>query len=281
MTPEDRPASAASADSPDRETCPPPAVSWCDERVTIYHGDALDVLPALPVALASAVITGPPYMINALSMISTAVRTGTWAGLMNATRWYTAWYAQCSRILRPEGSLWTCCSWRTLPVVLKAAADAGLPVTTVVVWVKDAITVGGPRSLRGTYEMCAVLAKPEFRIRNRSVPDVWRIKTSTCKPHSDPAEKPEALIRAILAVLDLPPGARVIDPNRLGHRRRGRTRGRPVLHRDRGRGTLVPGVRPPSGRPVAHPLIPSGITLSHLNQPAPGTVSLNGSGPRK
>lgn len=60
--------------------------------------------------------------------------------------------------------------------------------------------------------MCAVLAKPEFRIRNRSVPDVWRIKTSTRKPHGHPAEKPEALIQAILAVLDLPPGARVVDP---------------------------------------------------------------------
>lgn len=68
------------------------------------------------------------------------------------------------------------------------------------------------RSLRSTYEMCAVLAKPEFRIRNRSVPDVWRIKTSTRKPHGHPAEKPEALIRATLAVLDLPPGALVIDP---------------------------------------------------------------------
>lgn len=212
MTPEGCPVSAASAESPAREAWPQPAVFWRDERVTIYHGDALDVLPAMPTASASAVITDPPYMINALSAISTTAKTGTWADLMNATCWYAAWYAQCSRILRPEGSLWTCCSWRTLPVVLKAAADAGLPVTTAVVWDKDAITVGGPRSLRGTYEICAVLAKPEFRVRNRSVPDVWRIKTSTRKPHGHPAEKPEALIRAILAVLDLTPGARVIDP---------------------------------------------------------------------
>ena len=214
MTPEDRPASASRADtgSPVTETWPQPVVFWRDERVTIYHGDALDVLPALPPASASAVITDPPYMINTLSMISTAAKTGTWADLMNATRWYAAWYARCSRILRPEGSLWTCCSWLTRPVVLKAAADAGLPVTTAVVWDKQAITVGGPKSLRGTYEMCAVMAKPEFRIRNRSAPDVWRIKTSTRKPHGHPAEKPEALIRAILDVLDLPPGARVLDP---------------------------------------------------------------------
>jgi DNA modification methylase len=201
-----------------RPAIPPHAESWAgrpfwqDELVTIYQGDALDILPALPTASASAVITDPPYMINALSAIGTAAKTGTWAGLMNATRWYATWYTECARILRADGSLWTCCSWRTLPVVLKAATDAGLPVTSAVVWDKDAITVGGPRSLRGTYEMCAVLAKPEFRIRNRSIPDVWRIKTSTRKPHGHPAEKPEALIGAILAVLDLPPGSRILDP---------------------------------------------------------------------
>ncbi len=60
--------------------------------------------------------------------------------------------------------------------------------------------------------MRAVTAKPQFRIRNRSVPGVRRIKTSTRKPHGHPAEKPEALIRAVLTVLDLPPGARVTDP---------------------------------------------------------------------
>lgn len=100
MTPEGRPASASRAGtgSPVRETWPQPVVFWRDKRVTIYHGDALDVLPALPPASASAVITDPPYMINALSMISTAAKAGTWADLMNATRWYAAWYAQCSRI---------------------------------------------------------------------------------------------------------------------------------------------------------------------------------------
>jgi hypothetical protein len=63
MTPEGRPASASRAGtgSPVRETWPQPVVFWRDERVTIYHGDALDVLPALPPASASAVITDPPH----------------------------------------------------------------------------------------------------------------------------------------------------------------------------------------------------------------------------
>ena len=41
-----------------------PSPYWADDAVTLYHGDALELLPILP--LADAVLTDPPYSETSL-----------------------------------------------------------------------------------------------------------------------------------------------------------------------------------------------------------------------
>jgi DNA modification methylase len=183
-----------------------------DDLVTLYHGDALDLLPELAAGSAHAVVTDPPYVIGAVSAGTLNSKSGGWADMMNSALWFTAWYGMCGRLLKHTGALWTFCNWRTIPVVMKAASGAGLPVTSLAVWDKEWIGPGGSQGLRPSYEMVALLAKPGFAVPDRGVADVIRHKVGSYKPNGHPAEKPEGLVRRILRITDLAPGSLVVDP---------------------------------------------------------------------
>lgn len=46
------------------------------DGVTIYHGDALEVLPTLAASSVRAVVTDPPYVIGAVSAGNMASKSG-------------------------------------------------------------------------------------------------------------------------------------------------------------------------------------------------------------
>lgn len=185
---------------------------YADDLVTLYHGDAQDILPGLTAGTAHAVITDPPYVIGAVSAGNMASKSGGWQDMMNSAAWFTSWYRACDRLLKHTGALWTFCNWRTVPVVMRAAVDAGMPLTSLAVWDKEWIGPGGVQGLRPSYEMIALLAKPGFAVPDRGVPDVIRHKVGSYKPNGHPAEKPEGLVRRILQISGHEPGSLIIDP---------------------------------------------------------------------
>ncbi|WP_143219115.1 DNA methyltransferase [Actinokineospora bangkokensis] len=178
------------------------------EHVVLYHGDAVDILPLFATGAMAAVVTDPPYVTGT----SSSQRRIGHVDLLNAARFYSAWYRLAAAAIDDAGALWTCASWRTLPVVLYAAAEAGLPVTAAAVWDKLWIGPGSNRGLRSRYEMCLLLPRPGFRVRDRGAGDVWRIQASSRKPHGHPAQKPETLMRHILDITEPPPGGVILDP---------------------------------------------------------------------
>ncbi len=171
---------------------------YSDPMVTLYHGDALELMPTMRGSSVGLVVTDPPYIIGSTSIGNAATKAGTWADVMNSARWFRDWYSMAARLLRQDGALWTFCNWRGLPVVIKGAADAGLTVTSTLVWHKEWIGPGGEKGLRPAYEMVALMAMPEFTIPDRGVPDVWTQMWSAYKPSGHPAEKPVALLRRII-----------------------------------------------------------------------------------
>ena len=185
---------------------------YSDEWVTLYHGDALEVLDEIKSASVALVVTDPPYVIGAVSAGNMASKSGGWADMMNSAHWFTAWYRQVNRVLHSSGSFWSFANWRTIPVVMRAAVDAGLPITSMMVWDKEWIGPGGAQGLRPSYEVCALMAQPGFALPDRGTPDIWRCKVGSHKPHGHPAEKPEALIRRIIEACELPADAVVLDP---------------------------------------------------------------------
>lgn len=142
-----------------------------DDLVTLYHGDALEILPQLPKGAAKAVITDPPYV---LGQASSQGKAGAWSDLMNGAFWFTTWYRHIPRLLAHGGSFWTFANWRTLPTVARAASDAAMHISGVVVWDKQIIGTGGNRGLRSTYELIALMPAPGFVMEDRALGDVWR-----------------------------------------------------------------------------------------------------------
>jgi site-specific DNA-methyltransferase (adenine-specific) len=185
---------------------------YADESVTLWLGDALDILPTIAAGSVDCCVTDPPYVIGAVSAGNMASKAGGWADMMNSSLWFTEWYGMVRRTLRHNSSFWSFCNWRSLPVVMKSALSAGLPVTSLMVWDKEWIGPGGSQGLRPSYELCALMAQPGFAIPNRGVADVWRHKTGGHKPDGHPAQKPIALVERILRVAAVPVGGLVLDP---------------------------------------------------------------------
>jgi DNA modification methylase len=181
------------------------------DGVVIYHADSLDVLPSLRAASVDLVVTDPPYVIGAVSAGNIGSKAGGWGDMMNSARWFRDWYSMVRRLLKPDGALWSFCNWRSLPVVMKAAADADWSVASLMVWDKDWIGPGGSVGLRPAYELVALLPMPDFAIPDRGIPDVWKEPWSSFKPSGHPAEKPVPLLSRIVRVSGKQGGV-ILDP---------------------------------------------------------------------
>lgn len=176
------------------------------DGIAIYHGDCLDVLPTLPAC--DLVVTDPPYSFG-LASTAQETKAGGWGDLMNSATFYTVWLRECRRLTENrQGAAWVFNSWRSFPILARAAYEAAWPITSLLVWDKEWIGPGGPQGLRPSYELAALFSHQNFQIPDRGVPDIWRCKASSFKPWH-PAEKPIQLLQRILLTSG---GGLVLDP---------------------------------------------------------------------
>lgn len=177
------------------------------DGITIYHGDCREVLPTLePVDL---VLTDPPYVFGIASTAQEG-KAGGWGDLMNSAAWYAIILNECSRLTEPsQGAAWVFNSWRSFPVLARAAYEARWPICSLMVWDKMWIGPGGMQGLRPSYELAALFVHKGFALPNRGLPDIWQSKWSSHKPTGHKAEKPLDLVTRMIGES---PGAVVLDP---------------------------------------------------------------------
>jgi DNA modification methylase len=177
------------------------------DGIVIYHGDCRELLCQLP--SVRLVVTDPPYVFGIASTAQEG-KAGGWGDLMNSAVWYELWLTECRRLTAmQQGAVWVFNSWRSFPVLARAAYGISWPVESLMVWDKDWIGPGGQRGLRPSYELAALFAQPDFAIANRGLPDIWRAKWSGVKPSGHPAEKPVTLLRRMIRESG---GGDVLDP---------------------------------------------------------------------
>jgi site-specific DNA-methyltransferase (adenine-specific) len=184
-------------------------VSW-----SILCGDCLDVMPTLRAAHFDVAVCDPPYIIGGSSIAEPKSKAGTWADMVNAATWYTAWLDAVAGRLRPEGWCLVFGNWRSLPTYICAAArSALLSPRSCMVWDKQWIGAGGPHQLRPRWELVLWLGMPEAAVEDRGAADVapfkWHGNMATS---GHPAEKPVGLIRDSLLRVAAPRGGAVLDP---------------------------------------------------------------------
>jgi site-specific DNA-methyltransferase (adenine-specific) len=175
-----------------------------NEAVTLWHGDALAVLPELDPSSARAVLLDPPYAMAPVSV--RGIDDGA-AGASGApVRLLSESLREAQRILTPGGVAAILCDWRRVPDVSYLVTLAGLRLTSCVAWTRTTVGTGG--MFRSAWDPILIASKgaPEV-IDKAGIPNVVQANPPRVRTH--PYEKPPVIWQHILR--RLPPGV-VIDP---------------------------------------------------------------------
>ena len=192
-----------------------------DGLITIFNADCTELLPHLPPA--DLIVADVPYSFG----LNSTDEGASWGDLMNAALVYAGWLREFRRITETQqGAAWVFNSWRSQPVLSRAAHEARWPITSMLIWDKMRMGTGPLRGLRTRYEQCALFMHEGFALHNRTLPDIWSVFLPHRKPTGHKSEKPIELIERIITesgskfVIDpfLGSGTTAVAAKRLGVR---------------------------------------------------------------
>jgi site-specific DNA-methyltransferase (adenine-specific) len=113
-------------------------------HIKIYHGDCLEILPAVPAETVDLIFADPPYFLSndgitchAGRMVS--VNKGDWdrsRGPHINHEFNRAWLAACQRVLKPNGTIWVSGTSHVIHSVGFAMQQLGFKLLNDITWVK-------------------------------------------------------------------------------------------------------------------------------------------------
>lgn len=191
-----------------------------DDYVTLYHGDALDVLARLDM-MVDAVVTDPPYASGTRheagkSSSGAMLRAGRFADRpieldqMTSTGfvWLMRAGAQGCRPLLPEGaSFLSFIDWRQWPNLVGALETCNYRVQGMVVWDKGSMGLGN--GFRSQHELICHASKGVPTIQDKGCGNVLAFGRE--KPVDHPSPKPVDLMGRLIDVV-CPRDGIVLDP---------------------------------------------------------------------
>lgn len=193
---------------------------YTDESVTLYHGDALEVMAALPDASVDAVVTDPPYSSggrreNARTLRKSMTRSVADDHWIRGDAMSTAGYVwfnrlaalEYHRLLVPGGHALAFADWRMASFLSAAFETADLRIHPTIVWDKTYFGMGAIFRNQHEFVVHGSAGNPRPPQR-RDVGNVVR-----CKPVDDeehPNRKPVALLDVLISVV-ASPGGLILD----------------------------------------------------------------------
>lgn len=188
-------------------------VYYQDDLVTLYHGDCLDVLPAIDGV--DLVVTSPPYNLGVTSgggfgHYRDGQRRGgqgKWGGTeCDGIRYtdhndamdfgeYTDWQRQCLQAMWNSLSESGAIFYNHKPRVQAKSVwtplelNPGLPIRQIVIWARAGGVNFAPTHYVPTHEWIVLFAKPSWRLKTKAasgVGDVWRINQESNPLHPAP-----------------------------------------------------------------------------------------------
>ena len=196
------------------------------DSVTLYQGDALNILATLPDAVMDAVLTDPPYSSGGVTMGARQTdpaqkyqqsgtkrqyppMLGDAKDQRSWTMWCTLWLGECWRVARDGAPLMVFTDWRQLPALSDAVQAAGWSWRGIIAWYKRSSRpqIG---KFRQQCEYVLFATKGRFVARTRTcLPGLYSYPViAVHKVHL--TSKPVALIEDLLAITA--PQASVLDP---------------------------------------------------------------------
>lgn len=179
-----------------------------DDLVTLYHGDALEVLGDLP--MVDAIVTDPPFSMPAQYYDGRTEWRRSWVSDTSILEyWWRNVTGEMLYRLRTTGSVFVFADDESYPVFYPVLY-ALLPRLNALVWDKGAIGMGSP--WRHTFELVLAGRYPKSKwTGGNSTSDVLRAKSVHATERLHPVDKPvDLLSRLIEPTTD--PGDTVLDP---------------------------------------------------------------------
>lgn len=133
-----------------------------DEQVTLYHGDCVEVMQAMPDESVDAIVTDPPYGLGFMGKAWDALPPGE------------EWARECLRVLKPGGHLLAFGGTRTWHRLAVAVEDARFEIRDSIAWLYAS---GFPKSL----DVSKAIDKA---VGAERVPKTVRSATSTVPPEA-------------------------------------------------------------------------------------------------
>lgn len=173
----------------------------------LYLGDSLEILPTLKEKSVDLICADPPYQ----SVLSSSAQYNTIGDLMNIKRFFYPIFKSFNQMLKPTGSAYVFCDWRTYPLIYEVACLSNLKPTNLVVWDYGWIKAGAYYRFRHEFIFFLTKAKTP-RFSRKDLPDVWRMKPlNFTVPRLLKTEKPIWVIDKIIKTSSKPNDL-VIDP---------------------------------------------------------------------
>jgi site-specific DNA-methyltransferase (adenine-specific) len=180
---------------------------YADSLVTIYHGDALDLMADLP--KIDLVLTDPPFFMPAQHYASRTEWQRSWGDTAILGRWWAGVLDAALPRLNRTGHFLTFCDDESYPVFYPEFYRRFDQINALV-WDKGAIGMGSP--WRHTHELiiAARWSSSEWH-GGGGQSDVLRVKTLPTSERHHPVDKPTALLRMLIGAMAAPDGV-VLDP---------------------------------------------------------------------
>jgi DNA modification methylase len=177
-----------------------------EDGITIYHGDALDVLPTL--SGADLVVTDPPYFQPAKHYVPARgvaeVRTlGDTSVLLYA---YKAWAAALAAATEDLAPLYLFCDGQSYPITYQAFYSLGR--VRPLIW--DKVTSYNGYTWRHQHELIAWIERPGSERIPTGDGDILRCRAVPVAKRDHPAQKPLELVQQLVNKHE--PAALVLDP---------------------------------------------------------------------
>lgn len=180
-----------------------------DDAVTLYLGDAQDVLATLPDASVNTILTDPPFFMPAQAY---AGRTTAWQRSWSDTSILSTWWGviaeAMTRKVKFDGHLMTFCDDASYPVFYPALYTRW-PNLACLVW--DKTRPGMGTAWRSTSELVIAARKRSAYWDGGAQGSVLSFAPVHASLRRHPVDKPEALMRALIEPTT-PPSGTVLDP---------------------------------------------------------------------
>ena len=192
------------------------------ELDTLYHGDALDLLPLIPGGSIDLIVTDPPFAIDFRAQRLNYNRTGA-----NVLEGYaeiapdeygsftSRWLREAFRVLSDSGSIYLFSGWNRLRDVLCGIDSAGFHTINHLIWKYQFGVFTRKKYVTSHYHILFAVKDPHdytFNKMEHYPEDVWVINREYWKgKKKTPTKLPGEIVRKIL-FYSSNPGDIVLDP---------------------------------------------------------------------